>query len=293
MAVASFRRLKAGARIGEITVGHPIAETRGRHPVYAVWNHQSWCAMACKVFRNLEQAEQEYAVLADLQHPGIVRPLGVRRPALMLMEHLGGPTLEGHVTWRPEGRMSIGDALRTAIHLGGAVQHVHSRGYLHLDLKPGNAAYVDDRPILFDFGTARRIDGPQPDHVVGTNPYISPEVCRGERATPASDVFGLGVTLYELLTGALPYEEETARNPYPQLTAPPTPLRRHRRHAPAGLELLVMSCLAPDPGARPSLPELMRSLHGFIRTGPRMWPAAVDAETPDQPCGSKARSLAA
>lgn len=279
MATARFRRLKPGARLDEdLTVAHAVSETRGRHPVYAVWNHAAWRPMACKVFRTLADAEREHAVLAALDHPGIVRSVGVRRPALMLLEFLDGPTLSQHLDGLPDERMSLPDALRTTIHVAGAIHHLHGRGFVHMDLKPGNIAIIDDRPVLFDFGTARPIGGKAPGHVIGTTPWISPEVCRLEAATPASDVFALGVIAYELISGAMPFPEESAKDPYPQLTAATTPLRERRAGVAVGLERLVMACLASDPGLRPSLPRLMIGLHGFIRSGARMWPAEVDEQ---------------
>ena len=137
-------------------------------------------------------------------------------------------------------------------------------------MKPGNVILVNDRPVLFDFGSARRVEGPRPDIVVGTTPYISPEECRLETASSASDVFALGVMLYELLTAELPYADETRARPYPQLDAP-RPLRPLRQ-VPQALDALVMGCLAQAPQDRPALQELLPQLNALISRGPRMWP---------------------
>src|SRR5437899_3987436 len=99
---------------------------------------------------------------------------------------------------------------------------------------------------------------------------MAPEQCRGGRVTPASDVYGLGATLYESLTGRSPFPEGTRRKPFPQLALSPLPLRSFAPAVPVALEKLVLACLAPNPAARPSMAELLPKLHEFIRTGPRM-----------------------
>ena len=94
-----------------------------------------------------------------------------------------------------------------SIHVGAALSHVHDRGLLHLDVKPANVVVVKGRPILCDFGIARWQTDPRPNRVRGTETYIAPEECLLEEITPAADIFGLGATLYELLTGKLPFPE--------------------------------------------------------------------------------------
>src|ERR1035437_6588762 len=108
--------------------------------------------------------------------------------------------------------------------------------------------------------------------------YVAPEECLLEEITPAADIFGLGVILYELLTGKLPFPEKGDAKPYPQILQAAMPVRRRRPAVPAGLEKLVLSCLARDPKARPSLAVLLPSLHGFIGSGPQMWPKGFHPE---------------
>ncbi len=278
MTSARSPRYSVGDKINpELTVLGIVDDT-GRDPVYIVWHHRAWCPMACKVFGTVEKARLEAMVLGALAHPNIVRLLGVGKPAHVLMEFLEGPTLRQFMRSRPGCRLRVSDALRVAIYLGAALTHLHERGFLHLDIKPSNVIVARGRPVLFDFGIARP-QGDRPDrHIHGTDPYMAPEQCRGDLVTPATDIFGLGVTLYEMLTGHLPFADGTRRNPFPQTVAAPVPLRQRRRELPSALDRLVLRCLAQEPAARPAVSELLPSLHSFIHSGPQMWPSGFRPE---------------
>jgi serine/threonine protein kinase len=273
---------KIGARTSSLTILGAI-DDRGKDPVYIVWHHQDWCPMACKMFDRPAKAQREAGILRAFAHPNIVRYLGMDGPRHLLMEFLDGSPLSRMVREKKKKRLPVADALRVGIHLGSALQHVHDRGFVHLDIKPSNIIVVHGRPVLFDFGTARSRNGKRPHRPVGTDPYIAPEECLRERATPAADVFGLGVTLYELLTGELPFPEGTKRRPFSQLRHLPTSARQHRRDIPEPLDDLVLSCLARDPSARPGLSDLLPGLHGFVRSGPPMWPPGFAPDGPKQP----------
>jgi serine/threonine protein kinase len=149
---------------------------------------------------------------------------------------------------------------------------------VHLDLSPTNIIVAGGRPVLIDFGTARRIAGARPASVIGTDAYIAPEECRLESVTPAADVFGLGVLLYEMLTGRRPFPRATRARSFPQMERAPTPIRRHGAALPKALEELLDGCLARDPAARPTLPDLLPRLNAMIRAGCRMWPAGFDPQ---------------
>ena len=282
-------RLAPGTRVApHLTVVGAIDEG-GRDPVYIVWNHAAWCPMCCKLFSRPAQARWEARVLRRLDHPGIVRLLEDGSPAYMLTEFLEGPTLRKLLRGRPKGRLGIGDALRTAIHLGASLAHLHGRGYLHLDVKPGNVIVTHRRPVLFDLGSARRADGRKLSSPQGTDAYMAPEQCRAQVPGPASDVWGLGVTLYETLAGTRPFPEGDAAEPFPQLHLEPVSLRRHLPRMPAELAALVAACLAPKPEDRPAgMATLLPALHLLIRSGPRMWPPLVDPASPTQQAASAA-----
>jgi serine/threonine-protein kinase len=229
--------------------------------------------MLCKIGRSEEATRHEAEVLLALSHPNIVRCFGVDDTTHLLMEYLEGPSLRQLTGSLPGRRLSISDALRISIYVGAALCHVHDRGLLHLDVKPSNIIVINRRPVLCDFGIARWQMASRANGVAGTYCYIAPEECRLEELTPAADVFGFGVTLYELLTGHLPFSETRDAEPYPQLSQRPQSVRKYRRSVPIGLEKLVLNCLSSDPKARPNLAELLPALNRFINRGPLMWPA--------------------
>jgi len=279
--------VRVGTRLGaELTV-LGIIDRHDGDAVLIVWNHAAWCPMACKLFRSRRSAEREARILASLSHPNTVRYLGLARPAALLMEFLEGPTLEHLIYKSARKRLGVSDAIRIAMHIGAALQHVHDKSLLHLDVKPMNVIIArGGRPVLYDFGSAREQNGGRPRMVAGTDPYIAPEECLLRDVTPAADVFGLGVTLYEMLTGALPFALGR-KGDFPQTRSRPKPPREHRRQIEPDLSELVLACLACDPAQRPTLATLLPALHAHIRSGPRMWPAGF---RPEEECARARQS---
>lgn len=271
------RRLKEGSHLGAGLTVLGVVDDHGKDWVYLVWNHRAWCAMACKVYRRAARARQEATILRRLQHPNIVRCLGHAedQPPRVLMEFLQGPTLQQLLKSRPQHRLPASDAVRAAIHIGSALIHMHHCGYLHLDVKPANIIIMNGRPVLFDVGTAHRGARSKLAVVIGSDDYMSPEQYRRGIVSAATDVYGLGVTLYEMLAGRLPYPVASKRLPAPPLKYPARALTALRKGLPRGLAELVMSCLHPEPARRPALPNLLTTLNGFIRRGPTMLPAAI------------------
>lgn len=271
------RLAKVGDRIGPDLTVLDIIDGGSVEPVYIIWHHRAWCPMACKVFATLQRAQREAEVLATFAHPNIVRALEVCRPGHLLMPFLEGSSLSTLIDRAKTSPIAIPDALRIAIHIGSALQHVHDRGYLHLDIKSDNVIVArGGLPVLFDFGSARKQTAPRPRDVIGTDPYIAPEECLLRKVGPAADVFGLGVTLYEMLTGVLPFPKGTKTRPFPQVVLEPVPARQRRPRVSIELDQAVLSCLAWNPSERPSLDALLPVLNDLIRSGPRMWPAGFE-----------------
>ena len=269
----------------QLTVGMPVApgitvlavvDDGGEDAVYLVWNHRAWCPMACKVYARPGNARHEAAMLGALEHPNIVRGLGTGRPGYVLMEYLDGPTLKQLIQSSKNGRLSLPNAMRVGIYLGSALVHMHSRGFLHLDIKPSNVVIYRGRPVLFDLGTARPRSQVQLKSSIGTDFYMAPEQCERGQVSPATDVFAFGVTLYQMLTGRLPFPKARSRASFPQTRVDPMPLRNHLPRAPLALESLLQACMARSALARPALSQLLPALHEFINTGPRMWPTSLD-----------------
>jgi eukaryotic-like serine/threonine-protein kinase len=265
-------RLRVGSTIGDALTVLGVIDIGGHHStVYIVWHHHAWCPMACKLYPSEADAKDEASILAQLAHPNIVRLLGAGHPAYVLMEFLEGPTLRGLIG--DQDRLGVSDALRVTMHLAAALAHMHAHDILHLDIKPSNVIVAHGRPILFDLGTARRRSEWTRPSLEGTDPYMAPEQCLRLPVSPATDVFGLGVTIYQMLAGKQPFRLGSPRRPYPQTEDEPIPLRQFRPKISASLERLLLQCLARLPAQRPSLAQLILALHPFIRSGPAMWPA--------------------
>lgn len=269
------RGITIGSRIGGcVTVLRPI-DKGGRDPLYEVWHHEAWCPMALKLFAGTSRFEREAAMLGALAHPNIVRALGVVGSRGLLMEYLEGPTLKNLIASNKHGWIGTSDAVRAAIHLGAALAHMHVRGILHLDLKPRNVIVSRGRPVIIDLGAARARHEWDDSHLEGTDAYMAPEQCRRAPVSPATDVFGLGATLYEMLTGRPPFQQHARGENFAQLRRRPMPIRRHRRSVSRGLEALVDACMDPTETGRPALAQLLPELHRHIHSGAAMWPPGL------------------
>lgn len=277
----------------ELIPGHEVIEhlTRGDAlDVYEVYSVERDCSCVAKVIRPdrrhvtrvRRRLVREGRLLQTLQHPHLVRGYGtVTRPELVvLVETLTGPTLE-HLIDTERRRPSAVSLAYLGLHLCSALHYLHGNGYLHLDVKPDNV-------IVESGGIAKLIDLSlaQPPGVgrrgAGTRRFLSPEQARGTALSAASDVWGLGVTLYEAATGRAAFGPADDREigvldggGYLQLQRPAASLRRWRRTLPSELTAIVDRCLDPDPGRRPALPELRAVLLAVTQLGSQ----TVEAES--------------
>ena len=163
----------------------------------------------------LERFRNERQVLASLDHPNIARLLdgGTTEEGLpyLVMELIEGTPIDQYCD---SENLSITERLRLFLHVASAVQYAHQHLVIHRDIKPGNILVTKDGvPKLLDFGIARILDPAISPQVTVVNPmtpeYASPEQVRGEPVTTATDVYSLGVVLYQLLTGRSPYPKDT------------------------------------------------------------------------------------
>lgn len=237
--------------------------------VYDVWSEERDCRCVAKSPRpdrvNDPKVQRmllrEGRLLRRLRHPHIVRCYEVLQTPtpLVILETLTGATLAHVIECEP--RLQLDDLAMLGVHLGSAVQYLHRQtGVLHLDLKPSNIVAEVGRAKLIDFSIARR---PGAGHKgAGTRQYMAPEQARGDRVSEATDVWGLGVVLFEAATERRPFEAE-AKGVYQQLQRRADSVRRYRR-LPLQFTNAVDACLEPDPQHRPSVNELASTLKSLI-----------------------------
>ncbi len=243
-----------GARFGKFVTAQRLgAGAMGE--VYKAWDTQLNRWVALKFLKGGDEEEiarfqREAQVAGKLAHPNIAAIFEVATEAgrhFIAMQFIDGTTLKA----KGDVRRSVGWIRDAAL----AVQAAHEMGVVHRDLKPDNLM-VDKEGRLFvtDFGLARQVEASQisvSGNIVGTPAYMAPEQARGERVDARSDVYSLGMTLYELLTGARPFH---AANVYETLRRlqdeEPKPPRAFNPRIPADLETVVLKCLEKDPARR-------------------------------------------
>jgi tRNA A-37 threonylcarbamoyl transferase component Bud32 len=204
----------------------------------------------------LERFRREARLTATLDHPNIVPVLEVGEDEgrlYLVMKLIDGPDLAKAA---PALRGSPQRLAATLAKVARAVQHAHERGVIHRDLKPSNVVLdADEQPYLVDFGVARALEGDvltTTQVILGTPAYLSPEQAAGRKDVgPAADVWGLGIILYEVLTGRLPFAGDTA---YATLLAIErqtiVPPRTINRKVPLALERICLRCLRKQPQER-------------------------------------------
>ena len=196
---------------------------------------------------------KEPRLLAAMNHPNIVAVLTAEKEDdqfFIVMEYVAGETLEAIIM--REGALDLARALDYTCQMCNAVDHAHSSGILHRDLRPGNML-VSETGLLKvgDFGTSRFLEiAAHGTTVIGSPPYMAPEQFQG-KAVFASDVYSIGVTMYQMLTGELPYNTPTPsdldRLLRGELVSPP---RLKNARIPKAINDIVMRALQVDLGSR-------------------------------------------
>jgi hypothetical protein len=203
-----------------------------------------------------ERVRRELRVTGRLgEHPHVVTVHdagehdGVAYAVLRVLE---GGSLAERAAAAPGRRLPVDDVARLGAQIADALAHAHAHAVVHRDVKPANV-WLDPEgnAVLGDFGLAAPVGAAAPEDVVGTLAYLSPEQARGEAATPASDLYALGATLYELACGRPPFTGEGREALIEQqLRTAPAPPSDHEPGA-APLDSVVLRLLAKDPAARP------------------------------------------
>jgi serine/threonine protein kinase len=256
--------------VGSLVLNRFLIERRigsgGFGVVYEAWDGRLERAVAVKAIEQRGEAGRrvlrEAQAAARLNHPGIVTlyELGEEDGnALLVTELVEGSTL---ARLSCDGELSDREIGEIGADLCEALDHAHSRGVVHRDIKPQNVQVIEDsepRAKLMDFGVAQ-LAGDTPltaaGDVVGTLAYMAPEQAEGRPAGPEADVYSLALTLYECWSGDNPYRRAGPAATARAIGGRARALRRLRPDLPRELTSTIDACLAPRPSHRPSLEEL-------------------------------------
>ena len=238
-----------------------------------------------------ERLRREAGVLLGLDHPHLVRVLDVVDDGdgvALVLQYAPGGSLADLLIERRQLRPS--DVVGVAAPIADALASAHRRGVVHGDVKPANVLFTSDgEPLLADFGIARMVGrAVTSEHrVSGTAEYLAPELLDGEVPSAASDVYALGVTCYEALTGAPPYAGATPLAVVRAAdTGRHTPLVEAAPGTPQALADVVEAAFARDPADRPrSADELARALRSAVGGEPTLpgLPTTAGVAAPDRP----------
>jgi len=226
--------------------------------------------------------EEEAKAVAQLRHPNIIQVYDFDHHEdtyFMVLEFVPGETLQDHLKrLNASGRrLSITKAVEYMIEISQAVDYAHQRGMIHRDIKPANLMLSVMGPaILMDFGIAKIVGGTQhtaTGAVVGTAKYMSPEQIKGEHPDRRSDVYSLGVTLFEMVSGRPPYEADSAMTLMMMHVNDPVPnLRELNPEVPDDLVAVINKALAKHPNDRyqtaAQLTAALQNVLARINSGP-------------------------
>ncbi|MDQ3862622.1 MAG: protein kinase [Actinomycetota bacterium] len=223
-----------------------------------------------------DRFRREGRTAARLAHPNIVQVYDAgeaefngRETSYIVMEYVPGGDLKGLIDWR--GRLPGAELARLGDEICAGLAHAHERGVIHRDIKPHNILLDENgHAKVTDFGIARALDATQATRTgayLGTALYSSPEQLRGQRATPKSDIYSLGATLYQAATGEPPFSGGTPLEIASQhVSRTPIPCRERGAGVGEDLEALILACLAKNPEDRPTAEEMRSRLDAEIRT---------------------------
>lgn len=246
-----------------------------------------------------ERFRREALALSRLSHPGVATLYdfdSLDGRDVLVMEYVAGGTLEARIA---NGPLAIDDVLRIGIAVADALHDAHQRGVLHRDIKPGNVALTEGgHPKLLDFGIAALSNATdamskltKAGMMVGSLPYMSPEQLTGDADGVSTDVYALGVLLFELAAGRRPFVKERPEALMFEIFGSAAPaLRSLRTDVPAALEQLVADCLAKEPALRPASAAVIRdALRAMNANGASQ---AITSRSEAAPARPKVRAIA-
>lgn len=261
------------ALIGKTLGKYQIVEhagSGGMAEVYKAYHPGLDCHVAVKVLHSflshekdfLTRFEREARRVATFRHPNIVRVYDYEANAedrcyYMVMEFIDGPSLKDRLQrMAQEGPViPLDEAIRIVMAVANALDYAHGHGMVHRDVKPANIMFTQEGQIvLTDFGIARMVDTTPltaSGAMVGTPAYMAPEQGMGKIRDERADIYSLGVVLYQLATGALPFDADTPMAiVLKHIHAPLIPPTTLNPNLPPGIEAVIMRALAKDPDNR-------------------------------------------
>jgi eukaryotic-like serine/threonine-protein kinase len=268
------RPLQPGDLIADRYELEELVGTGGMSSVFRAHDRQLERRVAIKILHEhyaedpeyLERFRREARAVAKLSHPHIVTVIdrgndGGRQ--FIVFEHVDGENLKELVL--RAGRLSVGRALELALAVADGLAFAHDHGLVHRDVKPQNILLSSEGEVkVTDFGIARSLHMEhgvtQTGTVLGTGEYLAPEQASGKPVSPATDVYSLGVVLWELLAGDVPFVGENfVAVALRHVNEPPPPLRERRPDVSPRLDAAVQRALAKDPARR------FPSMNGFAK----------------------------
>lgn len=257
---------------------HEIVGEGGMARVYKAFDNQENRLVAIKILKEeylsndefLRRFKNESKAIAMLSHQNIVNVYDVSFGDLIqyiVMEYIEGITLKEYI--ENQGSLRWKDAVHFTMQILKALQHAHDKGIVHRDVKPQNIMVLADGTIkVTDFGIARFARSDQrtiTDKAIGSVHYISPEQARGEKTDEKADIYSVGVMLYEMLTGKLPFQAESAVSvAIMQLQRDPQRPTEINASIPIGLEQITMHAMQKSQDRRyQSASEMLCDLNNF------------------------------
>lgn len=259
---------------------HELLGVGGMAYVYKAYDNIEKRWVAIKILKEelagnsdfLRRFRNESKAIAVLSHPNIVKVYDVSfgdRIQYIVMEYIDGITLKQYI--EQQGEIKWREALYFTVQILRALQHAHEKGIIHRDIKPQNIMLLEDGTIkVTDFGIARFSQAEtqtMTDKAIGSVHYIAPEQARGGYINDKADVYSVGVMLYEMLTGQLPFVADNAVSvAIMQMQAEPTPPSRINPSIPKGLEEITMHAMEKNPAQRfPSAADMLEDVERFRR----------------------------